>query len=306
MSEEADEVPWAPLSVREAGGTVAWNVLHDDVPDHLRPSLLSIFLHGLKDGREADAMERRLQRAVTIDGEVPGSRAGLYALAQASDEDLLNMVDYLLLRAGERFWQAQEVPRGTAQRTDTEAEVVRFVEHLQRVLREANSTWRADVHTDPGRRWALVHRVDETATAAANHAAQQRKQPGSLLASAWAATFKRDPDLSRAYTDAVLAVEAAATPVLIPNNTRPTLGRAIDHLKDTQDKWTVAGLDDQSQKSSATLLGMLRTLWQNHGRHVAQGGHPPDPVSQDEAEAVVFLAVTLVQWFERGLVRRID
>lgn len=45
---------------------------------------------------------------------------------------------------------------------------------------------------------------------------------------------------------------------------------------------------------------MFQTIWQNQGRHVEQGGRAPDPVERAEAEAVLFLAVTLVQWFERG------
>ena len=98
-------------------------------------------------------------------------------------------------------------------------------------------------------------------------------------------------------------METAACRVLTPNDPAPTLGKAIAHLRDTLDDWTVAGLDDKAQKSAATLLAMLQTVWQNHGRHAEHGGRAPDPVEQAEAEAVLFLTVTLVQWFERGLVR---
>lgn len=79
-------------------------------------------------------------------------------------------------------------------------------------------------------------RVDESATDAVRVAAQQKPESGTRLKAAWTATFRRDPDLSRAYSDCVLAVEAAACPVLIPNTTTPTLGKAIAHLRDAQEQ----------------------------------------------------------------------
>jgi hypothetical protein len=48
---------------------------------------------------------------------------------------------------------------------------------------------------------------------------------------------------------------------------------------------------------------MLETVWLNHQRHLGADGSRAQPATQDEAEAVLFLAVTLVQWFERGLVK---
>lgn len=49
---------------------------------------------------------------------------------------------------------------------------------------------------------------------------------------------------------------------------------------------------------------MRQTVWQNHDRHAKHEGRTPDCVEQEEAEAVLFLSVALVQWFKGGLVRR--
>lgn len=50
----------------------------------------------------------------------------------------------------------------------------------------------------------------------------------------------------------------------------------------------------------------MRMMW--HGQHDRHGGQVIDPgdlsVSMDETTVAVGLAVTLVQWFDAGLVRR--
>jgi hypothetical protein len=64
--------------------------------------------------------------------------------------------------------------------------------------------------------------------------------------------------------------------------------------------------EDPRAKTHDILLGMLRMLWV--GQYDRHGGLPvsplPDDVTQDEAEAAVMLAVTLVGWFETGKVQQ--
>lgn len=112
------------------------------------------------------------------------------------------------------------------------------------------------------------------------------------------------PDYDRAYRDAVLAVEAVALPIAIPNNPTGTLGQVVSHISDTEARWTVGGLDSTKQASGGTLVAMLRTLWHNQERHAQPDGTIID-VGQAEAEAAVSLAVILVQWFASGAVRRL-
>jgi hypothetical protein len=50
----------------------------------------------------------------------------------------------------------------------------------------------------------------------------------------------------------------------------------------------------------APLVGMLRLLWPNPDRHAGQGPAP----ALEQAQAVVQLATTIVQWTRDGVVRR--
>jgi hypothetical protein len=49
----------------------------------------------------------------------------------------------------------------------------------------------------------------------------------------------------------------------------------------------------------------LQGLWTNHGRHARADGALLIAPTVEEAQAAVTLAVTLVHWFQAGLVRRV-
>ncbi len=289
-----DEQRWAPFSVREAGRAHEWHVLHESVPPHLAPSLLAFVEEFFAlDSAAADHVQRRLRLPFA-----PSRHLGLEIVEGAGQRPgfLLDVVDCLLDRL-----RTLEVGPGriSSNRYVGSTGALSRTVPVESALREANSAYRVNLEVG---RWGLARRVDETATRAARELPPEAASSRSLAA-AWSDTFRRDPDLDGAYRNAVIAVEAAACRVLIANDRKPTLGKAINHLRDTLDKWTVAGLDDQNQASAATLLAMLRTVWQNHRRHAEQGGRPPEAPDQAQAEAALFLAVALTQWFERGLVR---
>lgn len=302
MSDDGDV--WVPLSVREQGQAASWHVLHEGVPSHMQPGLTKAVKWMLKQSEAmSDTVQRRLRLDVAQDFDTSES---IIWLTETYPDLLLDVADCLLDLActNDRF-STQQTPifQVAEQRQAQAVTAANYIGSVRRVLREANSAYTVAMPEAPGR-WSLVRRVDQTATDALADAAGQAADSAALLASAWAATFQREPDLTRAYRDAVLAVEAAASPILIPKDPTPTLGKAIAYLANASAKWTVAGLDDKSRQSAETLLAMLQTVWQNQGRHVGQGGAAPDPVEQGEAEAIVFLAITLVQWFERGLVQQ--
>lgn len=252
----------------------------------MRPSLLNWVAEGIDNLN----LDRYLQRRLQID---LGKRQAqsVYAVARNDATVMLDVVDAILQRLPD-FHRGGDY--------ELRSLVETMVTTLDQMLTESSSAYSVDFSDE----WHLTTRVDDTAKQAFTDAVSEAQHAAGLLKSAWSATFKRDPDPSAAYRDAVFAVESVACEAFIPNDKRPSLGKAISTLKNTVADWTVATLDDREQASAATLLAMMMTVWQNHQRHVGEGGKPPEPASQQEAEAVLFLAITIVQWFERGLVKR--
>jgi hypothetical protein len=90
-----------------------------------------------------------------------------------------------------------------------------------------------------------------------------------------------------------------------PNNSRATLGTVISQIGD-QAGWRLPMEREHDMASSReVLITMLRMLW--HGQHDRHGGQPSAPgnVSVDEAKVAVSVAVTLVHWFDAGLIERV-
>lgn len=295
---------WRPLGNRLGTRPVDYDALHEGVPDHLRESLMAWVLARV--GPDVVSTMQRMQRVLRLQGvgtqgpEV--AMQGLRNVVRASDDVYLEIVDYLLHVQEETYLAHNNPDDWSTYSEDIKLKMLVSAKDLHFILNEAGSAYAMDF----GPPWQIVRRVDPTTRAAADNTISSGSLASRPLASAWAAAFRRDPDYTTAYKDAVLAVEAVACPLFIRNDSEPTLGKAIKHLSDTMDRWTVAGLDSKRTPSATTLLNMLQTVWQNHDRHVSLGGQPPEPVPQEEAEAVVFLAITLVQWFERGFVTRRD
>src|SRR5262249_48786547 len=103
---------------------------------------------------------------------------------------------------------------------------------LERLLADAGSAWRV-----ADNRKSLERRVGPTAT----HAFRQSAvgNPGPHPPAAWTAAYGRHPDPSRAYSEAIKAVEAACIPVVIPGESgaKATLGKVIIGLNDHQQDW---------------------------------------------------------------------
>ena len=295
-----EEQPWVPFSVRQSGDVQTWNVLYEDVPDHLLPSLRHYVMQRIGNSFQlASTIQRRLRLFVPDPSGSPSAD-----IAEVADQDprrYLDIADLLLHLDQDDATRAGDfnVVMDSSKRSQIKMAAYENLVVLGRMLAESSSAYAVDMSGT----WRLVSRVDPTAQAAIDDLVMRATAPADLLARAWRATFQRDPDLDAAYRDAVLAVEAVACPLFSPNDQKPTLGKAINNLATTVDRWTVVNLDHERQSSAETLLSMLRSIWHNHGRHVDQGGTPPEPVKQDEAEAVLFLAVAVVQWFERGFVR---
>lgn len=293
------EQPWVPLSLRDHDDESSWHVLYEGVPAHLAVPLETWARKQIDEYGLAATVQLRLRLDL---GRSAPTAAGIIAAADGIPSLMLDVVDLLLTLLYECHKGIDSGAWTPESERRKKEGIGKQLLALYFMLHDASSAHTVDLAGV----WSLVRRVDATAEAAAGDVIEREGHAAALIKAAWKATFQRDADLEAAYRASVLAVESVACATFNPDDKKPTLGKAIAHLGNTLDRWTVADLDEVQQASSQTLLAMLRTIWHNHERHVGQGGTPPEPVTIEEAEAVLFLAVTVVQWFERGFVRRLD
>ena len=176
-----------------------------------------------------------------------------------------------------------------------------YAEELEGILGRSGSAW--TVGTDHELRWCLTRRVDETVLAAANVEMEQRSNAATHLRSAWHHAYGRNPDPSKAYSDAIKAVEAAACRVVIPNNPLPTLGLAVSAMRDKPEKWeTVIGVDGDVD----TVRMMMNTIWKGQDDRHGTDDPTRGPVEQPEAAAAVQIAVALVHLFRTGAIHSVS
>jgi hypothetical protein len=123
------------------------------------------------------------------------------------------------------------------------------------------------------------------------------------LRAAWKAAHALKPDPVVAYGEAIKAVESAAHAVVEPNNGRATLGTMIGQLRGNPQAFKIALAGRSGAGDVGTVTAMLALLWD--GQTSRHGGKDPTrSETLEEAEMAVHLAVTLVEWFVSGSVRR--
>ena len=165
------------------------------------------------------------------------------------------------------------------------------VESLDRMLLYGGSAWTA---TYTG----LQQRADPTARRAFDAASQPVDVASEELRHAWGQAYDREPDASDAWDHAIKAIEAILIPIVVPNQAKPTLGHVVSHLHSQGHLWQLSLPGPNEDYSVEPLVAMLRLLWPNPDRHGSpQHRRPPTLV---EAQAVVHLAVTVVQWGRDG------
>ncbi|GAB3875390.1 hypothetical protein [Terrabacter terrigena] len=172
---------------------------------------------------------------------------------------------------------------------------------LDEMLTRSKSAW--EVGTRAGRP-GLVRRVPIGVQLAADSVMSMSGRAGVRLAKAWEELYGLEPNASAAYGFAIKAVEDAAVPVVSPTNANATLGTVLRQMEDQKNWQLPMNREHDKAPSRDVLVGMLRLLW--HGQHDRHGGQPsaPGDVSIEEATVAVSMAVTLVNWFESGLVAR--
>ena len=175
-------------------------------------------------------------------------------------------------------------------------------DHLEVLLHSHGSAW--TIGKDEDGRPCLERRVDETTTAAAKAEMDQGGNAPTHLRRAWHRVYGRNPDAGGAYREAVRAVEAAAKPVITPNDRVATLGKMIIAMEAKPSKWHVV-LDGNGRGSGlAHVVGNCKALWTSQlDRHGTDDETVRLDVSAEEAEAALHLATTLVHWFRTGAVQ---
>ena len=164
------------------------------------------------------------------------------------------------------------------------------VQTLERVLEYGGSVWRA---TQTG----LQRRVGPTTQKAFDVASRPADVASEELKHAWVKAYGRDPDGSDAWDHAIKAVEAILVPIVVPNQVGPHMGHVVGQLDHHGDQWSLRLESNQGISPVETFVGMLRLLWPNPDRHVGPAHRVP---TLQEAQAVVQLAVTIVQWARDG------
>jgi hypothetical protein len=271
---------WVRLSQR--GKPPVEEALYEGVPVHLRESLVEWLYQYLADetidGTSLGPNQFRLDVVLRL--RLPVVALGQIVQNIRRDQELfLDVLDATLWvgRSDQRVWRT-----------------------LENLLGRGGSAWRVA----PDHR-SLERRVDDTvAQAAQTVVSMPNKSAGDHLATAWKAAYGLRPDATKAYSEAVKAVEAAAAPVVSPNNAKATLGTIIGNLKQAPGKWELAILGpDRAPRDIASLLAMLELLWQ--GQSDRHGGVVSTvPIPPEAAPMAVHLAVSLVQWFQSGAVRK--
>jgi hypothetical protein len=182
---------------------------------------------------------------------------------------------------------------------------------LDQILVSGGSVWKVVLLDSPAFQYGLERRVDEAVAEAARHVIAESGKAGKHLGLAWRAAYGVNPNPTEAYWESVRAVEAAGKPIVSPNSDITTLGTMIRDMAAAPTKWRMTmhpKVDPKQPKAAVdpieTLIAMMRLLWKSHtDRH----GTPDENVEVSEPEAVgaLHLAVTLVQWFSAGTVKRV-
>lgn len=263
----------------------AWTVLRPGVPATMRPAIVSWLWSGLpKNGNYvypsvfhtwSNALDITFGLKPEYDGLITEIEARTL-LMEVSDQQLLRLVDYQLFKSS----------RGLK------------MSGLSEILANGRSKYHVVRRDDA---WRLAVRVPEGVQAAAESVIASSSSAGDLLARAWNSVYELEPNDSAAYAYAVRAVETASFSALGIRTDTATLGNSIRAIEKAEARWRLPFLREHSQyPSKDLLLGTLKSLYK--GQRDRHGSEAYSDVTHEEAEGAVLLAVTLVGWFDRGLV----
>lgn len=253
---------------------------------------------GASFGDELRDFLREVERNVRIpldwrNGPASASQS-LTSVMATNNEKLVAVVDFALksIELGYGMNDVYEAPRA-----------------LDRALTEAGSVW--SVAGDANAGYSLRRRITEAGDALARQAEAGSGNAASELRIAYDKAYGPDPDPSDAYRHAVKAVEAAAIPIVSPNNAAATLGTVIGDIRQRPGKFSSVlvrparkiGPSGEDLEPVEVVLALMDQLWSNQtDRHSPSDTEPTVPVTPKQAEWAVHTAGLLVQVFRSGWV----
>lgn len=277
---------WQPLSARR-GGTPIDETWQEGIPAWIDHSVRHWLGLQLMEDETRDRLLARLH--VTDNSRVPTVTG---RVEQLTEVELLDWIDGVLKINAEReaylFRHSNEYDANK----------------LETLLHEGHSVWKVSDTFD-----SLERRQDETVTAASHQAGQTAESYGRAAAAerlrnAWGKAYGLHPDPSKAYSEAILAVEAVAVPAITPKEASAHLGHVYGQLRTQGHLYELVITDKSGALASVQpVTELVGLLWNGHtDRH--EGNVPAVPISPEAAQMAVHAAATLVQWFASGAIRR--
>ena len=268
---------WQPLSVRR--GLRPARGPQDGVPGYLQGPLLQWLESSLRlTPTRSTADARASAIALVIGLEMKGSLyiSELVNAAKSDGRTFLDIIDQLLADGDD----------GVA--TDA----------LENILERGGSMWRV---REDGK--GLTERVPEAAADAYQLAVSPTDVAAEHLKQAWDRVYGADRSPDTAWGEAIKACEAAFIPIVTPKNAKANLGSVIGQLNNDPHVWDFRLVHYPSRETALpALVQMLKIIWIDPNRHAGQPASRP--ATQEEAENIVSLAVTLVSWARTGVLKR--
>jgi hypothetical protein len=170
------------------------------------------------------------------------------------------------------------------------------LQELDKLLELGGSAWQVDSNGD-----GLVRRLDAPTAAAYAEVSAPGDIASRELKEAWSSAYGRNPNASDVWDHSIKAVEASLIPIVIPAKEKATLGDVVGILASQGSGWQLGLHGHDDSQSITPLVSMLRLMWPNPDRHSSQSSRIPSLV---EAQAVVHLAVAVVQWARSGVIAK--
>lgn len=175
-----------------------------------------------------------------------------------------------------------------------------YADELGQILTVGGSEWEVAELGEDARH--LAKRVVGPVRRAIDGIGSDSERAHHHLSTAWAKLVGRNPDPSAAYREAIRAVEAAAKPVVTPDDPGATLGKIVRAIRDKPEKWIVV-LDKSTPEQIADMCDLI---WKGQlDRHGTDEPGARLNVSQGEADAAVHIAISLARIFSSGGIRRV-